>query len=123
MPRSAPAQSSNIRGQAAKAIVEKVISKHERIILQPHPGDETVSLPEDDENRAPRAGAKICIVGAGSAGLYAAMLLDTLGIEYDILEANTERIGGRLYTHRFNGEAGRKAKVNDPARYDYIGGS
>ncbi|OJD38025.1 l-amino acid oxidase [Diplodia corticola] len=43
---------------------------------------------------------KVCIVGAGVAGLFIAMMLDTLGIPYDILEAN-ERIGGRVYTHRF----------------------
>ncbi|EIW74476.1 hypothetical protein CONPUDRAFT_113488 [Coniophora puteana RWD-64-598 SS2] len=47
------------------------------------------------------------------------MILDTLKIPYEILEAN-DRIGGRIYTHRFNGDAGRDAPVNDPARYDYI---
>lgn len=42
----------------------------------------------------------------GIAGLYAALLIDYLGSEcgitYDILEANTDRVGGRLYTHRFS---------------------
>jgi hypothetical protein len=62
---------------------------------------------------------KIGIIGAGAAGLYAAMILQDLGIPYQILEAN-ERIGGRLFTHRFNGEVGKKAPVHDPARYDYF---
>lgn len=49
---------------------------------------------------------RIGILGAGIAGLYAALLIDYLGpdsgITYDILEANPDRAGGRLYTHRFS---------------------
>lgn len=71
-----------------------------------HPGGKQSPLP-------------ICIIGAGCAGLYAAMILDTLDIPYEILEAN-DRIGGRVYTHRFNGDTGRYAPINDPARYDYV---
>lgn len=47
---------------------------------------------------------KICIIGAGVAGLYIAMILDDLKIPnltYEILEANT-RVGGRIYTHYFD---------------------
>ncbi|KAI1088078.1 hypothetical protein F5B19DRAFT_29486 [Rostrohypoxylon terebratum] len=47
---------------------------------------------------------KVCIVGAGIAGLYIAMILDSLKIPdltYDILEANS-RVGGRVYTHHFS---------------------
>ncbi|KAF8879929.1 L-amino acid oxidase [Infundibulicybe gibba] len=40
------------------------------------------------------------ILGAGAAGMYTAMILDSLGIKYEILEASG-RFGGRLYTHRF----------------------
>ena len=49
---------------------------------------------------------KVCIVGAGIAGLYIAMILDDLKIpnlEYDILEAS-DRVGGRIHTHRFSEE-------------------
>ena len=49
---------------------------------------------------------KVCIVGAGVAGLYIAMILDDLQIPnltYDIFEANS-RIGGRVYTHHFSQE-------------------
>ncbi|OAX37381.1 FAD/NAD(P)-binding domain-containing protein [Rhizopogon vinicolor AM-OR11-026] len=42
-----------------------------------------------------------CIIGAGAAGLYTAMILKELGIPFDILEAS-ERVGGRMYTHRFS---------------------
>ncbi|KAK0213580.1 hypothetical protein IW262DRAFT_1466891 [Armillaria fumosa] len=40
------------------------------------------------------------IIGAGPAGLYAAMILDDLGIKYEILEGSN-RHGGRILTHCF----------------------
>ncbi|KAI0343917.1 amine oxidase [Trametopsis cervina] len=52
---------------------------------------------------------RVCIAGGGVAGLYAAWLLGRVGIPCDIIEANG-RIGGRLYTHRFE---------NDNTGYDY----
>lgn len=57
----------------------------------------------DGDDPPPR---KVCIVGAGVAGLYIAMILDSLKIPnltYDILEANS-RVGGRIYTHHFSEE-------------------
>lgn len=60
---------------------------------------------------------KVGIVGGGVAGLFTALLLDWLNknlgkdsgekeyldIDYEILEAADEdRLGGRLYTHRFS---------------------
>ncbi|KAI4864526.1 hypothetical protein F4820DRAFT_470475 [Hypoxylon rubiginosum] len=56
-----------------------------------------------DDDPPPR---KVCIVGAGVAGLYIAMILDDLEIPnltYDIIEAGS-RIGGRVYTHHFSEE-------------------
>lgn len=61
---------------------------------------------------------KVGIIGAGAAGLYAAILLDSLGIDYDILEAS-DRVGGRIFTHRFNETAWSKSTPNDPDYYDY----
>ena len=44
----------------------------------------------------------VCIVGAGLAGLYTAMILQSLGISYRIVDADTrERVGGRFFTYRF----------------------
>ncbi|KAG8975278.1 hypothetical protein FRC05_006221 [Tulasnella sp. 425] len=46
----------------------------------------------------------VAILGAGVGGLYAAMILESLGIPFEILEA-TGRTGGRLFTYQFyNGE-------------------
>jgi hypothetical protein len=61
---------------------------------------------------------KIGIVGAGAAGLYAATLLDSLGIDYEILESNS-RIGGRIFTHRFDRRAWDASKPGEPDYYDY----
>ncbi|KAG8771087.1 hypothetical protein FRC12_003865 [Ceratobasidium sp. 428] len=63
---------------------------------------------------------RVAIVGAGVAGLYAAMLLKGHDYEFpvDIYEAS-DRIGGRLYTHRFD----RKSVIGTPApgkEYDYF---
>lgn len=55
---------------------------------------------------------RIGIVGGGMAGLYAAMLLDQLGIDYHIFEASGERLGGRVLTHYFN---------NSPHQYAELG--
>lgn len=59
---------------------------------------------------------KVGIVGGGVAGLFTALILDWLNknlgkgsgeeyldIDYEILEAaDKDRVGGRLYTHRFS---------------------
>jgi protoporphyrinogen oxidase len=42
----------------------------------------------------------VCIIGAGVSGLYIAMMLDSLGIKYELMEGSS-RTGGRLYTHNF----------------------
>ena len=46
---------------------------------------------------------KVCIIGAGMAGLYLAYILTIVfpTIEFDILEAEPERVGGRVYTKTF----------------------
>lgn len=74
-----------------------------------------------DHNKEPsREGLplKVGIIGAGAAGLYAAMLLDSLGIDYDIYEGS-DRVGGRIYTYFFDEETWSKSTPQDPAYYDY----
>jgi monoamine oxidase len=44
----------------------------------------------------------VAIVGAGMAGLYAAMRLQAEGVTVRVFEADPDRLGGRVYTHRFN---------------------
>lgn len=42
------------------------------------------------------------ILGAGVGGLYTALMLESLGVPFEIVEA-TGRVGGRLFTHKFEG--------------------
>ncbi|KAL4266201.1 FAD/NAD(P)-binding domain superfamily protein [Pleurotus pulmonarius] len=53
------------------------------------------------------------ILGAGIGGLYAALILNSLDIKYEIIEA-TGRSGGRLYTHKFKKQDGSPGD-----EYDY----
>jgi monoamine oxidase len=70
--------------------------------------------------RTDKADLRVGIVGAGMAGMYAALLLQDLGIQCYILEANRDRVGGRVYTYRFNPEDWAKANPGEPAYYDYV---
>ncbi|KAG0695898.1 hypothetical protein DFH29DRAFT_1005025 [Suillus ampliporus] len=66
------------------------------LLCTEHPPEEGTRL----DDSAP-LNVKFCIVGAGVAGLYIAMVLKELGIPFDLVEAS-DRAGGRLYTHRFS---------------------
>ncbi|PPQ76897.1 hypothetical protein CVT24_008782 [Panaeolus cyanescens] len=54
---------------------------------------------------------RVAIIGAGVAGLRAAMLLQSKGIPYDILEASG-RAGGRAFTYKFS-------PGSTPGKHDY----
>ncbi|KAK1773421.1 hypothetical protein QBC45DRAFT_80992 [Copromyces sp. CBS 386.78] len=61
--------------------------------------EESDGLRSDGE---PPFKGKICIVGAGVAGLFTALMLKLSGIyNFDVVEAS-DRVGGRLYTHWFS---------------------
>ncbi|KAF9645107.1 amine oxidase [Thelephora ganbajun] len=53
-------------------------------------------------NHDPTLNLPVCIIGAGVAGLYTAMIFESLGIPYQIVDADTkDRVGGRLFTYYF----------------------
>jgi heterodisulfide reductase subunit A-like polyferredoxin len=58
----------------------------------------------EDLGNQPRISSdtKVGILGAGIAGLYTALILDSLDIEYEIVEAS-DRTGGRMFTYKFPG--------------------
>ena len=49
------------------------------------------------------------ILGAGVGGLYTALMLQSLNVSYEIIEA-ANRTGGRMFTHKFS----------DGGIYDYF---
>lgn len=79
---------------------------------------EAAGIRSSDQQRALRireeiTEQKIGIIGAGMAGLYAALILDSLGFSnYEILEANPDRVGGRVFTRYFDGPPGALSKWN-----------
>jgi hypothetical protein len=70
-------------------------------------------------DHAPTQGPlKVGIVCAGAARLYAAILLQSLGIDYEILEGSN-RTGGRIFTYRFDEAAWAASKPGEPDYYNY----
>lgn len=64
---------------------------------------------------APAKDLKVCIIGAGVAGLYTAFVLDALGVPYDLIEAS-DRFGGRIRTHYF-GKDSAEAKDSEEKKW------
>lgn len=78
--------------------------------------DRLKRIKEIDSNR-PRK--KVVVLGAGMAGLTAALELSELGHEVVIYEAN-DRVGGRAWTHRFSdGEYHELGAMRFPAEHDH----
>ncbi len=67
-------------------------------LLSPPPDITNYALPGELK------GVKIGVIGGGLAGLSAAFELRKLGADITILEANENRIGGRVYTYYFDPE-------------------
>jgi len=64
---------------------------------------------------------KILIIGAGMAGLVAGTLLKNAGHEVTLLEANTNRIGGRIKTFRYDDSMPSKKPFKDLNQYAEAG--
>jgi monoamine oxidase len=71
----------------------------------------------------PRTGKpkRVLIVGAGIAGLVAGSLLKNAGHTVTLIEANGNRIGGRLKTFRHDPASGKEPPFEDPRQYAEAG--
>ncbi|MFF0551329.1 FAD-dependent oxidoreductase [Streptomyces sp. NPDC004311] len=70
-------------------------------------------------SRMPRK--KVLVVGAGPAGLTAAHLLSAAGHRVTVIEANGNRVGGRIKTFRTGGHENSPAPFADPLQYAEAG--
>ncbi|WP_329582831.1 FAD-dependent oxidoreductase [Kitasatospora sp. NBC_01250] len=59
----------------------------------------------------PRKDARIAVIGAGIAGLNAALTLADAGIRCTVYEANPDRIGGRMYSQTTYWDNGQTSEV------------
>ena len=87
----------------AHRALNKYHARHERVL---NDLPDLSRMLEDVKPPAPTPEHPVCIVGAGMAGLYTAMIFDTLEIPYEILEADPSRVGGRVFTHYFGKQDG-----------------
>ena len=96
VPPPPPGSRLDMPGDEMETLLTEVLNNYRDSIKQIH-GDKK-SFPGDVEEYS--AGwRKIGIIGAGCAGLYTAMILESLGLDFEIIEASN-RIGGRLHTRK-----------------------
>lgn len=105
-----------------KIYVQKELSKQR--LNSPTPGPDwhneelprfSIPLPPESLDPVPVPEGKVCIIGAGMAGLVVANGLKTIGkYDFDILEALPDRVGGRVYTQTF-------PDLNTPHNYYDVG--
>ena len=97
MPSAAP----NIYASRGRFVLSRYHAQQQQEAI---PDYKLSTMKSHFHNPKPTAELPICIIGAGMAGLYAAMILQSLKIPYQIVDAGTrERVGGRVFTHRFEG--------------------
>lgn len=109
------AQSTIDPGTARAQLFRELISRA-GVYNQFPPGPPALPCNRNCQSRPPKL--KVGIIGAGAAGLYSALLLQSLGIEFEILEADG-RAGGRIHTHYFDLESWKKSTPLEAAYYNY----
>ncbi|KAG9309109.1 hypothetical protein JVU11DRAFT_11003 [Chiua virens] len=86
---------------------KRIIEEHHASLLQqlppfqPNTSDstpDTFDISSEQLRFLPQL--KVGILGAGVGGLYTALMLDSIGVKYEILESSN-RTGGRLSTYKF----------------------
>ncbi|MFJ9854644.1 flavin monoamine oxidase family protein [Streptomyces sp. NPDC101150] len=96
----------------------------ELLLIGPEPDNDDLKLRYldvliDNGLQPPAAPKRVLIVGAGIAGLVAGSLLTRAGHDVTILEANANRVGGRIKT--FHAKKGQQPPFTDPAQYAEAG--
>lgn len=114
-PEAAPGSDWN----ACLAIARAILVRDEQDEpLVPHYRDILLSKGLPRSRKPPK---KVLIIGAGPAGLTAAHLLSSAGHTVTVIEANGNRVGGRIKTFRKGGHENAKAPFADSKQYAEAG--
>lgn len=73
-----------------------------------------------DDQRA-SGSFRVIVVGAGISGLRAASVLKRHGVDVTVLEARSDRVGGRMYTKRTPGKPPREIGKYITRTYQFVG--
>ncbi|WP_282695181.1 FAD-dependent oxidoreductase [Streptomyces sp. CC208A] len=101
--------------RVARAIL--VLDEHDEPLVPRYTG----ILLREGLPRGRRGGRRVLVVGAGPAGLVAADLLHRAGHDVTVIEANGNRVGGRIKTFRTGGHEGAEQSFADPRQYAEAG--
>ncbi|MGW3656980.1 flavin monoamine oxidase family protein [Streptomyces sp. NPDC005151] len=114
-PEAAPGSDWN----ACLAIARAILVRDEQDEpLVPHYRDVLLSKGLPRSRKPPK---KVLVIGAGPAGLTAAHLLSSAGHTVTVIEANGNRVGGRIKTFRKGGHEHAKAPFADSKQYAEAG--
>ncbi|RWS21579.1 hypothetical protein B4U80_14128 [Leptotrombidium deliense] len=91
-------------------IIQFLLHNERQCLLLFNSGENTKNIGFENDIKLKQERVKVGIVGAGISGLYTALILQDLGIDYELFEASN-RIGGRIFTHYFN---------NDSSNLNYV---
>ncbi|KAF9783369.1 amine oxidase [Thelephora terrestris] len=87
----------NVYAHRGRHLLRAYHDRHQHI-----PHHELSTITQVLHNPVPSDGSPVCVIGTGAAGLYTAMIFESLGINYHLVDADTrERVGGRLFTYHF----------------------
>ncbi|EDP95881.1 FAD-dependent oxidoreductase [Kordia algicida OT-1] len=111
---------SSVRRAFSDWIIENYGDDYKETLRKQRKPDENIGLLkkqiiETDDDKKPLVG----IIGGGFAGLYAGLILQSLGIEFEIFEAS-DRVGGRIDTW-YSTEYDPESKENK-GLYGEVGG-
>ncbi|WP_370411472.1 flavin monoamine oxidase family protein [Streptomyces fradiae] len=102
---------AELRGLRADALGRRTLLKYAAAAGIAVSAGTAVAAPAVAKAVTPAAGARIAVVGAGIAGLTAALTLQDAGLSPVLYEANPSRVGGRMWTQREHWAYGQTSEI------------